>query len=234
MHDFKLPDQAIALATAYCGSPHVYATLDGPRTALVVVDMQNYFMAPGAQCETPKARDIVPNVNRLAEAVRGRGGHVVWIQTAATPESRRSWSVLHDTMMSTARRDVRWTEVDPSGEGFKLWPELDVRDEDACIVKTRFSAFIQGASPLERHLRERGIDTVLIAGTATNVCCESTARDAMMLNFKTAMISDALATYSDAAHAATLLTFYGIFGDVLTVDETIAGLSAMQEMRQTA
>ena len=234
MHDFKLPDSAVALTTAYCGSPHVYARLDGPRTALVVVDMQNYFMAPGEQCEVPQARGIVPNVNRLADVVRGEGGHVVWIQTAATPKSRRSWSVLHDTMMSPARRDVRWTSVDPSGEGFKLWPELDVKPEDACIVKTRFSAFIQGASPLEGHLRERGIDMLLITGTATNVCCESTARDAMMLNFKVAMVSDALATYSDAAHAATLLTFYGIFGDVLTVDEAIAGLGVAGEMRRSA
>jgi ureidoacrylate peracid hydrolase len=235
MHDFKLPEAAIAQATAFCGAPHIYAKLDAARTALVVIDMQNYFMAPGEQCEVPQARGIVPNVNRLARAVRGQGGHVVWVQTAATPESRRSWSVLHDTMMTPARREARWTSVDPAGSGFLLWPELEVQPEDARIVKMRFSAFIQGASPIERHLRDRGIDMLLIAGTATNVCCESSARDAMMLNFKVAMVSDALATYSDAAHAASLLTFYGIFGDVLTVDEAIAGFAAApEELLRTA
>ena len=235
MHDFKLPEAAIALSTAYCGAPHIYAQLDPARTALVVIDMQNYFMAPGEQCEVPLARKIVPNVNRLASAVRGHGGHVVWVQTVATPETRQTWSVLHDTMMTPARREERWTSVDPAGSGFPLWAELEVLPEDGRIIKKRFSAFIQGASPIEGYLRDRGIDMLLIAGTATNVCCESSARDAMMLNFKVAMVSDALATYSDAAHAATLLTFYGIFGDVLTVEEAIAGLAAApQELLRTA
>lgn len=233
MHDFKLPDASIAMATALCGTPHVYARLDPARTALVVIDMQNYFMAPGEQCEVPPARRIVPNVNRLAHGVRARGGHVVWVQTAASPESRRSWSVLHDTMMTPERRERRWTSVDPSGSGFLLWPELEVLPEDGRIVKYRFSAFIQGASPIEQYLRDRGIDMLLIAGTTTNVCCESSARDAMMLNFKVAMVSDALAAFTDEAHAASLLTFYGVFGDVLTIDEVIAGMGA-GGLRRTA
>jgi ureidoacrylate peracid hydrolase len=86
-------------------------------------------------------------------------------------------------------------------------------------VKKRFSAFIQGSSGIEAHLRGRGIDTLLIAGTTTNVCCESTARDAMMLNFKVVTVPDALAAYTDAEHDATLATFYMIFGDVQTIDE---------------
>ena len=64
-------------------------------------------------------------------------------------------------------------------------------------MKKRFSAFIQGSSDIEAYLRGRGIDTLLIGGTATQVCCESSARDAMMLNFKVVMVPDALATYSD-------------------------------------
>jgi len=67
---------------------------------------------------------------------------------------------------------------------------------------------------------------LLIAGTATNVCCESSARDAMMRNFKVAMISDACAAQSDQLHMTALLGFYSNFGDVLTVDEAIAGLAA--------
>ncbi len=71
-------------------------------------------------------------------------------------------------------------------------------------------------------LRDRGIDTLLITGTATNVCCESSARDAMMLNFKVVMVSDGLATHNDEEHNATLSNFYGLFGDVQTMDEAIA------------
>src|SRR5215471_2467899 len=104
--------------------------------------------------------------------------------------------------------------------GHVVWIKLDVRSEDAQIVKTRFSAFIQGSSDLEAYLRGRGIDTLLIGGTATHVCCESTARDAMMLNFKVVMVADVLATYDDATHNASLSAFYSNFGDVQTVDET--------------
>jgi isochorismate hydrolase len=56
----------------------------------------------------------------------------------------------------------------------------------------------------------------------------------MMLNFKVAMVSDALATYSEEAHAASLLTFYGIFGDVLTIDEAIAGMGKAEAQRRRA
>jgi ureidoacrylate peracid hydrolase len=73
------------------------------------------------------------------------------------------------------------------------------------------------------------IDTVLIGGTATNVCCDVSARDAMMLNFKVIMVPDVLATWRDAEHNATLANFYSIFGDVQTCDEVLASLSRGQE-----
>jgi nicotinamidase-related amidase len=105
-----------------------------------------------------------------------------------------------------------------------LWADLDARPEDVQIVKKRFSAFLPGSSDIESYLRQRGIDTVLIGGTATNICCESSARDAMMLNFKVIMVHDVLATYTDEEHNATLRNFYSIFGDVQTIDEVIASL----------
>ena len=77
------------------------------------------------------------------------------------------------------------------------------------MSKRRFSAFVQGASDLPQRLcGAQGYDTVLITGTVTNVCCESSARDAMMLNFKTVMVSDANAAVTDEEHNATLSTFY--------------------------
>jgi ureidoacrylate peracid hydrolase len=73
-------------------------------------------------------------------------------------------------------------------------------------------------------LKTFGIDTLLIAGTATNVCCESTARDAMLLDYRVIMLSDANATWTDAEHAATLDNFLLFFGDVMTADEAIGKL----------
>jgi ureidoacrylate peracid hydrolase len=114
---------------------------------------------------------------------------------------------------------------DERGDGRQPGPGLDVQVGDEIVRKYRYSAFIQGSSDLPERLRARGLDTVLITGTVTNVCCESSARDAMMLNFRTVMVSDGCAAATDAEHAASLVAFYLQFGDVLTVDECIAGFA---------
>jgi ureidoacrylate peracid hydrolase len=79
---------------------------------------------------------------------------------------------------------------------------------------------------LEAVLRARGIDTVIITGTVTNVCCESTARDAMMRNFKTIMVTDANAATSDELHNASLSAFYLKFGDIMPTDMVVSSLTA--------
>jgi ureidoacrylate peracid hydrolase len=94
------------------------------------------------------------------------------------------------------------------------------------VFKNRYSALIAGASTLEPMLRNFGIDTLLIAGTKTNICCESTARDAMMLDFKVVMVSDCCAALSDDEHLATLETFIQQFGDVMTAGEVLKALKA--------
>jgi ureidoacrylate peracid hydrolase len=223
MHSFSIPADLTERVIKRAGRAHPFDALVAAKTAFVVVDMQNYFVHPDYQGVVPMAQEIVPHINRLAAATRAAGGHVVWIKNA-TNDTRESWSVFHDWLMTPERRDRRYETMDTAHEGHALWPKLDARPEDAQIVKKRFSAFIQGSSDIVPYLRGRGIDTVLIGGTATNVCCESSARDAMMLNFKTVMVSDACATYTDAEHAATLTSFYAIFGDVQTVDEAIASL----------
>ena len=223
VHQLSMPADLIARVTRRAGRPHPFDIIEPAKTALLIIDMQNYFMKPGYMGEVPQARAIVPNVNRMAAALRERGGHVVWIRNA-TNGTRESWSVMHDHLMTPESRDLRYATMDLAHEGHALWPELDARPDDGQIVKTRFSAFIDGSSEIAPYLHARGIDTLLVGGTATNICCESSARDAMMLNFKVTMVADALATYSDAEHNASLATFYSIFGDVQTVDEAIASL----------
>ena len=80
---------------------------------------------------------------------------------------------------------------------------------------------IQGSSYLKETLDESGIRNLLVTGTKTNVCCEATARDAMMLEYNTVMISDGTAAISEEGHRATRETFIQQFGDVLTADEAI-------------
>lgn len=223
MHKVAISKAVVERLRTRLGKLHPFDVIAAAKTALVVVDMQNYFVKQGHQSEIPAAREIVPNINRLAAELRRRGGHVVWVRNG-TNDTRESWSNYHGYLQSPDRAERRLRDMEIGADGYEYWHGNDIRPEDAQITKKRYSAFIQGSSDLERHLRERRIDTLLITGTATNVCCESTARDAMMLNFKVLMVADGLATHTDEEHNATLSSFYGQFGDVQTVDEVIQSL----------
>jgi ureidoacrylate peracid hydrolase len=224
MHKLAIPQSVVERVIARHGREHVHDNLDPTRTALVVVDMQNAFMLPGvAHSLCPMAEKIVPNINRLATAMRETGGTVVWIKTAFTEETLKSWSTLYD-MIGPARSAKRIGALTPNSKGHDLWAALDAQPQDLIVEKKRYSAFIQGSSSLAEELQARGLDTVLITGTVTNVCCESTARDAMMLNFKTVMISDGNAAMTDEDHNASLIAIYLTFGDVMTTDLAIACL----------
>lgn len=225
MKKFEVPEEIQARLVARRGRLHAYDVIDGASTALLVVDMQNFFMKEGELMCAPAARDIVPNVGRLANAVRMAGGLVVWIVMEATEESRESWRNFHELFHPEAAKR-RFASLGAHGEGFKLWHELKSHASDRTVVKRRYSAFIQGSSEVESVLRSRHIETVLVAGVATNVCCDSTARDCMMRGFRTIMVSDANASFTEAEHLAALRTFITYFGDVQSTDEVIARIGA--------
>jgi ureidoacrylate peracid hydrolase len=128
-------------------------------------------------------------------------------------------------MSTPAARAKRAAAMSENTKGHELWPTLDVRPEDEIVKKYRFSAFLPGTSDLPARLRARGFDTVLITGTVTNVCCESSARDAMMSNFRVIMVSDGNAAMTQAEHEASLTAFYLTFGDVMDTD-MLVGLLA--------
>jgi ureidoacrylate peracid hydrolase len=225
MHQLSIPQSVVARVIAKRGRAHIYADLDPRRTALVVVDMQNAFMLPGvAHSLCPMAERIVPNINRLAAALRSAGGTVVWIKTTFRDEALASWSTYFE-MVTPEQGNRRIAALTAHSKGHELWPALEVAPDDLMVEKTRFSAFIGGSSPLAEVLRARGLDTILVTGTVTNVCCESTARDAMMLNFRTVMVTDGNAAMTDADHNASLCAFYLTFGDIMSTDMLIECLA---------
>ena len=225
MHTLSIPQSVVTRVIERRGREHIYENLDPARTALVVVDMQNAFMLPGvAHALCPMAEKIVPNINRLAQAVRETGGTVVWIKTTFKEDALQNWSTYFE-MVSPQHGAKRVEALTAGSKGHQLWDSLEVRAQDLIVEKNRFSAFIQGSSDLAEILRARGLDTILVTGTVTNVCCESTARDAMMLNFKTIMVSDGNAAVTDADHNASLCAFYLTFGDVMSTDMLIACLT---------
>jgi len=224
MHDVAIRREIIERVLARRGRLHLYERLEAERTALVVIDMQNAFVAPGAPIEVPGARAIVPNINRLAGELRRRGAPVIWVLHENKPDGR-DWERFFGCFVAPENR-ARAAQALAAGSPLqRLWPELAVQAGDVLLTKNRYSALIPGASSLADVLRAKGIDTLLVAGTKTNVCCECTARDAMMLDYKVVLLSDCTAALSDEEHLATLENVIQQFGDVMSADEALAFLA---------
>ena len=218
-HDVKIPDYVIERIMAKRGRREVFDSFDPAKTALLVVDMQNFYVA-----EVDTAKSIVPNVNKLAQACRDKGVPVIWIiMSVAEKEGAPSqWSLYHDHFFTEAKGNNHLTKLSPGNWGHELYEDLDVRDSDMIVSKKRFSPFIEGASELHGILQSKGVENLIVAGTATNMCSESTARDAMMLDYKVVMVEDANAARYDDDHLAGLTSFYQSFGDVRSTDDAIS------------
>ena len=224
LHKIELSPDIVARVTRRRGGKlHAYETITPASTALVVIDMQNVWVKEGMPAYTPYCESIVPNINRLAAATRRAGGKVYWIRAIYGDDAPRTWSAYMDFLDRGQMEDML-TALTDGNEGAELWHDLDIQPEDDITLKRRFSALIQGSSDLGERLTRAGIDTLVITGTATNVCCESTARDAFMLNYRTIMVSDANATSSDEAHNASLNALFNRFADVFSTDEMVAML----------
>ena len=231
LNGVTIPEAIMQRVIGRRGTEHSFADLDPLHTALVVIDLQHAFMNDAVGfAAVPAARDIVPAVNRLAAAVRETGGGVFWIKMTHYERCFSEWSVAYE-LLTPEVRARRIAALSEGMLGHELWPDLDVRPEDEMVKKYRYSAFMPGTSELPDRLRSRGFDTVLITGTVTNVCCESSARDANMTNFRTIMVSDGNAALSQEEHDTSLTAFYNTFGDVMDTDMIISGLRRARSAR---
>lgn len=221
MHQVEIRREIVERVLARRGRLHLFDSLDPRRTALLVIDMQNAFVAPGAPIEVPAARAIVAPINRLTRELRRRGVPIIWVLHENRGDGR-DWAGFFDAFVAPGRRAEAAAALAAGADLQKLHPDLETAPGDLRVAKNRYSAFIK--SDFEKTLGERGIDTLLIAGTKTNVCVECTARDAMMLDYKVALISDCTAALSDDEHRATLENVIQQFGDVLTANEALSFL----------
>jgi ureidoacrylate peracid hydrolase len=202
--------------------------VDPARTAHVVVDLQVGFMGEGALLEVPLARGIVKNVNRVSQALRSAAGTIAYLQYTIDPDEPHQWVSHYDRMTPVALERMR-AAFTAGAEQYALWSGLDIQAEDLIVSKTRWSAFIPGTCDLDSLLKARGIDTLIVTGTTTNCCCESTMRDAMQMGYHVLFVQDGNATRGDAVHNASLANMV-LFGDVVTSDEAIARIKAGQDM----
>jgi ureidoacrylate peracid hydrolase len=234
MHKIEMSPDVLDRIKGLRDGFHIFGNIDPSRTAHLIVDLQNGFMEPGATVELPVAREIVPNVNKICEAVRAAGGINVFIRYLIDEATQVSWSSWFTDFASPQRRKAMIETFGKDCHGFALWPELDVQATDLIVDKTRFGAFVPGSSELHEILQARGIDTLIITGTATNVCCESTARDAMQMNYKVIFVVDGNAAMTDAEHNATLNNMVTLFADLMTTNEVVGILESAAAIGQAA
>jgi nicotinamidase-related amidase len=216
---YGFPQYVIDRVMQKRGKLAVFDHFESKRTALLVIDMQNFYVG-----EIASVVGIIPNINKIAERMRATGGTVIWVGMTAGEGGDSRWSIYHDHFFTKERGANHRDQLSPGHEGHKFHKGLDIKPGDETVYKTRFSPFIRGASNIEDVLKARNIDSLIITGTATNMCSESAARDAMMLDYKVVMVSDANGARYPEDHLAGLTSFYQSFGDVRTTDEVLNDL----------
>jgi ureidoacrylate peracid hydrolase len=234
MHKIEIAKSVLERVAATRNALHMFEDLDPGKTAHIIVDLQNGFMAEGQPVEIATAREIVPNVNAITEALREAGGLNVYIQYVINDAAKKDWSSWFKYFWNKGSRDTLDACFAEGAYGWQLWPGLDVQPSDLIVQKARFGAFVPGSSELHEILQARGIDTLIITGTATNVCCESTARDAMQMNYKVIFVADGNAASTDAEHNATLSNMASLFADVMTANEVVTCLKKATPIKEAA
>ncbi len=153
------------------------------KTAMIVVDMQNDFVQEGAPIEIPRARAMVPRLNRLLDVCRAHQIPVIYIHHVIRGGDIDAGRLAdHHEAIRNNKAIIAGTPNVEIYEGLKPQPG------DLVVAKPRYSAFY--GTDLEAILRSKGIDTLIISGTVTNVCCESTTRDAFSRDYKVIFLSD--------------------------------------------
>ena len=207
------------------GDLRIFKDLDPAKTALVIIDMQNAFLEPNGPIPVASAQEIVEPINRMAQGCRDLGVPVIWIRSHH-PGNGDDWRHFFDHFVRPDRRESAAAHLSSDAHGSHFYSEMDVQDSDHIVIKNRYSCFVPGSSSLERLLRSMGRDTIIICGTKTNICVESTARDGMMIDFRVVVLQDATSTLSDQEHQASLNVLIQEFADILTVDEVLDELRA--------
>jgi isochorismate hydrolase len=172
------------------------------HAALLVLDMQRYFIEESSHALVPSAAAIIPNIKRLISSFTKSDRPVIFTRHVNTEEDAR--------MMGRWWREVLTTD-NPLSE---ITPELTTAGA-AVLNKTQYDAFYRTA--LEDHLRQNEIARLVVTGVMTHLCVETTARSAFVRGFEVFLPIDGTATYTDAFHRSTLLSLsHGVAVPVLT------------------
>lgn len=203
---------------------------DPKRVALLVIDMENDFVRPGAPMHVPMATEVVPNIKRLIDACRSAGATVIY--TAHVHGADRGDMGLMADFWPPINSQTALVDYT---EGVEIYNEIKPQPGELVIKKHRYSAFYN--TNLETQLRNRNIDTLIITGTVTNMCCESTARDAQYRDYKVIFVSDGTGTMdhpdlgagampAEEVQKAVLTSLSFCIAEIASTNEVLAKLGA--------
>jgi len=187
--------------------------LNSKTAALLVIDMQNFFLDPQSPTFACGGLAILPGVRRLIDAFRAAGRPVIFTRHVHHPE-------LIDAGIMGWWWEGMCCEGTPESE---VHPEIAPLAKEKTIFKHRYSAFYN--TDLETVLRCQNVEDLVISGVLTNLCCESTARDAYFRDHRVFFLADGTATINDEMHVASLMNLAFGFAKVQTVDDIIAELA---------
>src|SRR5215831_14476374 len=210
--------------------------IDLARTAVVVVDMQNAFASRGglldiAGVDISGADQIVRRIGELLEAARATSVSVVYLQTgykpdlsngggADSPNPRKETALC----LMRARPELKGQLLVEGTWDFQIVEALAPRDSDLVVLKARYSGF--AGTQLDSILRARKIRYLVFVGIATNVCVESTLRDAYFHEYWPLLVTDAaLQAGPPEAHTATVFNVESFFGWTIGADPLIEALA---------
>ena len=181
------------------------------NTAVIIVDMQNIWVHPRGSRYLPMSEDIVPRIRELRDYCHANKVPVVYLYTT----KRRDLAdvgIFADVKPQTHDADDEWSNFEGT-IGAEIFEVLKPAQKDIAVKKFRYSGFY--GTQLENLLRALRRDTIAVAGVATNVCCDSTARDGAMRDFKVIFLSDCNASFTHEEQEATLRNFDKHFGVVM-------------------
>ena len=216
----------------YMLRPKVKYPIIAEKTAIIVVDMQNHFVKPGAPIGAPAALAMVPRLNGLLDLCRESKILVIYMTHILRADGSNAGR-LADVNPRIRDRKV----LQEGTEMAEIYHELRPKPGDVVVNKPRYSAFY--GSDLESILRPKGIDTLIISGVATSGCCLATAQDAFSRDYKIIFLSDGNATVdlpdvgwgpvpAELAQRVTLAMVACLLGQVASIGEV------SEEVRQAS
>jgi len=212
--------------------------IDPQQSALIVVDMQNAFaskqgMLDLAGADISAAQRVIQLAVQVLDAARGAGIPIVYLQMGYQPDlcdsggpESPNWHKELGIRMMNRRPELRGKLVTVGSWDFDIVGELKPRPDDVVITKTRYSGFAH--TPLDDELKRRGVRYLFFTGIATNVCVESTLRDAFFLDYWPILIADAAMGSDAQGHEAALRNVESFFGWTVTTEEFVGKIGGKQ------